>query len=253
MFPKKRKNNNSISVIIFLLIVLLLFVFALPLIVFLGYLYYQLKILKYKMKISHIQEEFWLSNEEKNDFFKLHGLIEDAKSKIILATKNGLDEGLKTNKDGSFSRRGEKGKRLQEIIDTQRNIINCNNEEYYNLIHLPHNMWKSFFYTYIFYNSFRITFITWLVTMLFCSFYYFDNFIHGFIRLSSYPLYFIKNFSIFFEANNKNYQTKDLMIWVIASGISMVMFGCLYLYFKKSKYLLDSQPPLVTINNYENY
>lgn len=122
MAKKNNSKGGGSEIILLLILIFGIALIATPLVLIGGTIYSFVSYLRNKKFKKGNYSTFWLDNSEKSDFETIATKLLTALENIENAEKTGNNEGLAKNKDGSFSLRGNRGKEIQGIINTNTAI-----------------------------------------------------------------------------------------------------------------------------------
>jgi len=219
---------------------------------------------KWKKLIKTYNESQWLNETEKIDFLKFHKnynvLQEDIDSfqnSINEINNIANKENISRNSDGSISNRSNRGKVLNKELSLLYNELSSSKSkqssfgsEIWWLKNKPQRFWEDLKENYVPYYSYLYTFYFWLICFYLMVSYFFKK--------PSLALY--EMFSYLFLGQKKFILLKEgwgfkIILVLIACAILSLLFNFLIesiinKYVFKKKY---PQPPIVTLNNYNNY
>ena len=250
----KQKDKGSgllllLGILFFALIYLVSFsMVVLPIVLLIGYFYYSFKSNTIKKTIHGEMSDFWLSENEKDNFKTLSYQLEET-SEIIQAYKQkGIVAELSINKDGSFSQRSKLGKEIHSILTTYEPIKLDIQSQLLILSYKPYNEWINFNKYLVNAKSNLYALITWLVILMLYQFT--SNQTHSKIDIFSPYLILAKNL---FSGNIQNFSFSSFEAKVIiaASVSSLLMFILIKLVakFRKPALKYSPEPDIVSLTN----
>lgn len=208
----RKKEGNIFVQIFIMLLALLIFAIIVTIvispIIFIGVcLYYKAKIKKY-MPIPQNTSDFWLNENEKQNFIEKHQTLTQAFQNIQIATNHGIEQGISKNKDGSFSRRSRIGKQVAMVIDKSNEIIENNQEEYRMLTNLPQQKWKEFKKFSVRMNAAKSAVKIYIPTGIICFLVYYFYYRDYWLELSACcGLISVLAYFLFLAIHDKNFKT----------------------------------------------
>ncbi len=160
---RSRKQDSSSATLIILQVAVALVVVITPIILLLGSLFFGLKRRGYTKYVQGNLSDFWLDDDEKQEFKEVSKILDDAHNAIADAKTTGRIKNVSVNKDGSFSARSKLGKELREIIEENEMIIGRYDESHTQMVNLPQTRWKNFRNTFAASRSFISGLFIWII------------------------------------------------------------------------------------------
>lgn len=247
MARKKSDAGDSIlfGILIGICVAVIIFITVAPLALISMYLYGFILVFRYRLIISkNGKSVFWLSDNEKIEFYKKHVMLSEALKKINLADKEAKNKDISKNIDGQYSARSKVGKTIRDIIDYNNNIIDDNMPRYKELEFKPYKKWKKFARAFAIKKSSLIALVVWGVGVCYYSANFGKTFEIGLKQFFRFPIELI--------GGNKSL---DYELFVVL-GITALSIFTAYFGMEKlsngAKTIIE-EPPLVSIENYKSY
>lgn len=244
-------NKNSLGgvVLIAILILIFLVVIITPVILFLGYVYYEYFVWKKKKTLGGSPSDFWLDEVEKIRFKKELVQLVEAENMLKNAYSEANAAGISKNKDGTYSKRSHLGKKVSSIIRNYSSKKNCLSRSINEMVLKPERSWSDFNSLVIKSRSFLWSLIIW-----FCSLLIYGNLIG---RESLYEIispYLGLVVNIFREAENQLPSVEGGFVMVlIVTAISIASYFLLLKFLKYPAIKYSPIPPRVSVENIDMY
>lgn len=240
--------GGAIFIIVILGQYLLIFV---PIIVFIILIFYSIKwkIQEKKHPYKSIKD-FWLDDNEKITFESICSKLANARTNIESLIKQGNNENISKNMDGSFSNRSNRGKEINRELNINNNQYNKSLPRFEYYSSKPYLKWEKLRKTKIWFKSFSFSFIFYV-----CSFYYFFNekFSKGILAFYEIILFYFSSQKEFISLKGDEWKTDFSFVMIYSSLISLLGFLIGYFLTKiqfKNEY---PEPELVSMSNLKEY
>lgn len=244
----KKKNDNGGGYLMLLILLLGLAVIATPLVMVLGTLFSVFAYLKIKNSIKGDYSDFWLTSSEKSDFRTVAVGLVEAIENIEKAVEIGDKEGIAHNKDGSFSLKGNRGKEIQGIINTNTNIKHKYLPIYENLKSLPQERWLNFRKIYTRFYSFLGASVAWLFITGILIRKMFTSFSDGVTAVFGFP------FDLLNGTKHENYDIHlQWKVLIISAIVCLLVYLVVMFTTRDSANKVSPIPPEVNLDNLNKY
>jgi hypothetical protein len=219
---------------------------------------------KWKKLIKSYNERFWLNETEKNEFLDYHNNynilqeeIDKIQNSINEINNIANKENISRNSDGSISNRSNRGKVLNKELSLLYNELSSTKSkqsrfgsEIWWLKNKPQSFWEELKENFIPYYTYLYTFYFWLICFYLMVSYFFKKPSLALYEMFSYLFLGQKKFILLKEG----WGFKIILILIGCALLSLLFNLLIELIIKKyvfkKKY---PQPPIVTLNNYDNY
>lgn len=220
---RRKKKDGDNGILSFLFLALIAVIVAVPL-VFLGMVCYYWN--QQQDALSKGTGAFWLDDAEKTRFAALHETLAHAQQNVAVALARGKQLGLPRNQDGSFSRRSSADKEIAAALKEADALTGRYQSEYEELARLPQQRWEAFKTASVRSRAARMALLTY------CT-----------LGLAIYLLSYWK----IWEEN---------LFWsigIISGLVSVVVYGCMALWAGCTFAKRLPAPPLVDMQNLEQF
>jgi len=255
MAKKKNSKGGGGGIILLLILIFGIALIATPLVLIGGTIYSFVSYLRNKKFKKGNYSTFWLNSNEKSEFETVATKLLSAIENIEKAEKTGNNEGLAKNKDGSFSLRGNRGKEIQGIINTNTTIRNKYYPAYDYLRYLPQSKWKKYVNSVTNFYSFLIASLTWIISASVVISEKFEDFQQGLNTILNFPANLIKE--MFFTSagyvSETQITSEQWYILIVSAGISIVAFFIFKLVNRIIVSKTTKMPPVVSLKNLNDY
>lgn len=146
---RKKKDDSGeagcgcVLLVVFITVTFVSVVLATPIVMFFGYIRNKVLASRAKKSIKTSISAYWLTEEEKQTFKNVVAKKSDRWRKLASEKQRGIDAGISTNKDGSFSARSNLGKELQGSIAELESDIDRLFDIQYSLSREPRYRWSA--------------------------------------------------------------------------------------------------------------
>lgn len=228
----RKKNSDAGGALLIILLCIAAILILSPLVIIFYGIYTSFKINKYQPKPKSISD-FWLDPSEKQQFkTTLHNLL-IINNKIDEAHLMAAEHNISINKDGSYSKRSNKGKEICAIIDKYTPMKIISEQEIISLQQQPYRSWESYTDLLSQLKSCYISMTSWIIGFIVICYYY---------QLDSFMTF--KNYVTFNSSHH--------MIFIISGVISIVVFFICNILIKH-RIIIPPKPPIVSIENLDDY
>ena len=242
MAKKKNKGGGGAVLIIIIFIVI---VVCTPIALFFGFLYYRFAVSEIISKLKHNYSDFWLSNEEKEEFKTAVNNYIQIKGIVNNAWKAVEENNISINKDGSISKRSKLGKKLRTIVEQYEPELFELEEKLLDLQSLPQKRWIKFNNLLRRFLSCKIVFIIWIVLFIVVGL------IFGYSPIGVFKAYY-KCLMIPFD--QPAWKKNEFLILIIITAGTWISF--LLVYFGRYKTIAENfspYPPEVSPENVDKF
>lgn len=249
---KSKKNNvgNAFALIAILILIMLVIIALLtPMVIFFGYFYNKIKSGKIKKELSGLMSDFWLNENEKNDFKENTEALINVNNIIQKANEDGISAGISINKNGSFSAKSNLGKRIRATLDKYEPIRDSLKNHLSGLQNLPVSRWNQFNSYLVNEKSFMISFFSWFFVLLY-------KFIISDKKsvLDTVLPYLALSTNIFRDEQNKiALSDGDIQMVAVATVASLLTYAVSRFVFKNEGEKYSPRPDFVTLDNIDSY
>ena len=255
---RKKKSDDGgagcgcVLLVVFVTVTFIAVVLATPIVMFFGYIRNKVLASRAKKSIKTSISAYWLTEEEKQTFKNVVAKKSDRRRKLASEKQRGIDAGISTNKDGSFSARSNLGKELQGSIAELESDIDRLFDIEYSLSRKPRSRWSAAHNNYHPYASkaagYKWGLIGWILIALFYP-VAIDAGIGAVQIVQSYW-----SLATFFFENTPEGDLTEPHLW----ALSIVTGSSLLLYYIRKKisfrpYQGCPQPDVVTIENVDEF
>jgi len=247
-----KKGSQEGNYLFFIIVILLI---ILPLVPFAWAIYAIIKYFQWSKEKKHYPNktisDFWLSDEEKEDFLNAIDSFWKSKARIEELQNIANNENLARNSNGAISNRSNRGKEINNELNKNINVKNSSFELMELTKEYPVALWEDLKDYFTSYYASSYAFLFWVVGFYYSMKYFFKKPLLAIFEI--YDAIFL-NRKENFLAIDENW-TMDLIFVLSISAI----FSILIFYF--SKYLASififktryKKPPYVTFDNCNKY
>ncbi len=247
---RKTKDDGTGCLILIVIGVILILLPLVPVIFGIIALINWFKFRKKKKQFPNkIPNDFWLDEQEKEQFKVISSNIPIAFQNVVNAKNAGEQEKLSKNMDGSFSNRSKRGKEINQIINKNQSYIDNNLWRIKRLETQPIDDWKAMQNTYSSYFAPLYTIGIWFITFYISFSQYFKN---PLLSLSEIYSHYIHGTTKYISLK-EGWETNLLIALGITAGITLIGYFILKRIGKllfKNKY---PKPEKVTKENIDNF
>lgn len=237
---KDNSNNASFGGIIIVLFILLLLLLT-PIILLIMRLYYKSLLKNEYSSMSGNESDFWLDENEKQNYVKLYNGVNEAKNKIDEANSYGENNGISRNQDGRFSIRSNLGKKLRALIEEKEEYLATYSNKLKDIVNLPHQRFKKYKEAYVRVNASLNALIAWVVTLtigvLFSDITFSDVYISMMSILTDE------------KVSNENITN----FWIFVMFYTFLTYAITVFTRGKKFKNIAKEPPLVEPSNYDSF
>lgn len=245
---KNRTKNDGKYIEIFLIglaiIAFALFIVSLfiPIIMFVGFIFYMVSYLTNKSACVKRRSPFWLTTKEKEIFRDLYNIRDIGELRKDAAEKIGEIAEIDVNADGSFSRRSKIGKKINAIVEDSEKAIEKSSNKLKLLSIFPFGRWKYLQIRYIRFFSFSGGLIGWVGALVVYVIFIGESKFSGDLIKSIHWIY--DPYSV-----NSSFNSEHIVMIYILAVTSALCFGLFHLIGRFSFKYYWEQPPVVDILN----
>lgn len=219
---------------------------------------------KYKKLIKSYDEDYWLNTSEKIKFLENHesysiikGEVENIENLIENVNLTADRENISRNSNGNISNRSKRGKTLNKELSSLNELLSKAKSKQSSirsridrLKFKPRNFWEYLKDQYVSYYSYLYTLFFWIFCFYFMVNYFFKKANLALYEMFSYIFLDQEKFIIL----KNGWGTKILVILITCAILSLIFNSVATSIIKKfifkKKYPM---PPIVSINNYDDY
>ncbi len=243
---RKRKKQQDDDTGFILLVAVVLVIVITPIILLLGSLYYGLKRKTFMKYIQGNFSDFWLDDEEKEEFKEVARILRDAHNAIADAKTTGRIKNVSINKDGSFSARSKLGKELRQTIEENEMIIGRYDGSHTEMLNFPQTRWQNFRNTYIASRSFLAGFFIWIILASVVPAVMMKNYLEGLSIFFRFPVMVFQQ-----GASSIPENVWQMMIVVTGGGLLVAIIVAIISLFSVKR--ITPYPPKVSEKNLNDY
>lgn len=239
-----RKNDADGNIVAILLVAVVLVIIITPIALFLGSLYFGLKLKNYKNILKGNLSDFWLDGDEKKEFKEISTVLTDANNAISDAKTTGRIKKVSINKDGSFSARSNLGKELRAIIEENEMIIGRYGDSFLDLVNLPQSRWKNFRNTFVGARSSFYGLFIWIILAAVAPLFFMGDYIKGIYTFYNFPFMLLQESTI---------PENTWQMMIVVTGGSLLIAAIVGILSSFSAKKITPYPPRVTEGNLYDY
>lgn len=245
----QKKKGDAGGLILVLFVVFVLIALATPVVLILGFLYFNSLVAEETKRLKNSPSDFWLTDEEKSEFKKKVSQLSEVTTALREANQKGASEGVSKNQDGSFSARSKLGKELRQIIERADPMKATLAQQLDALQLLPQSRWAAFNKNVARGRACLIALLCWIVALI----YYAVKF--NKVSISSiFISYWGLATNWFRETGTKIPMADgDMQMIAIATCVAIVSYFLGTLIFKNKGAKYSPIPPKVTLENINTY
>lgn len=243
----KKKNDGGVFLGVLLVVAIIVAVLT-PFALLYVYFSNKLKYNEVKDTLTGTESDFWVNDEEKNEFLTDLDSLRQANSHIENANDKAREHNIAVNKDGSFSARSKVGKQVNEVLNKYEPIARGLNDDLYFLQNLPKSRWNEFNEAYKKSQSALRSFYFWAVVIIYYTISLGkDSFWGGMQAYWSFA-------TNIFTDDNTPLMDGDIEMITVATILAIASYFLqIHFFNKEPASKLTPIPPEVTLNNIDLY
>jgi hypothetical protein len=241
---------------------IILFVALIPLILLVKTIIYRINFICAKKGIKNKLSDFWLNEEEKQEFKSIFINRKKLAAELAIAEKNALEAGIPRNNDGQFATRSNLGKEIRQVYSSHVPLIEDIGMRLQKLEEQPLVKWQSFNSIVAKLNVFQGSLLVWLGIVLY---YLSSAYKQGSFEINGNAIlsYYVSELDNIFAGINsasgigdaiaKIWQHESIHMICYSFGGAIVSFFVFKCIFYNYGSMFSPKPPKVTMENIDLY